>query len=86
MKFCVTCRFFELHDQDSENGMDGVCRRASPFLQGLMNLEALPVYWNCAVWPETFENDWCGEWREKNTDSSDQSEPEQGYDNHNPAA
>ena len=67
MKICATCRFFAPHSETPDNSMDGICRRAPPALQGLMDLESLPVYWKCAAWPETFEDDWCGEWREKSS-------------------
>ena len=73
MDTCETCRFFEPHDTPQDNETEGACRRAPPAMQGQMDLEALPVYWKCAAWPETFADDWCGEWMASQDDQAGQT-------------
>lgn len=55
---CANCKFWDEHREKEM----GACRRATPSLGGLLLKRDL---WNInarGVWPETHEDEWCGEW------------------------
>jgi hypothetical protein len=60
---CGTCRFWELHERGDITDLvpSGYCRRYPPVI-ALSNGDVDNESW-CQATPETFDNDWCGEWQ-----------------------
>jgi hypothetical protein len=73
---CGTCRWHDVegfyrHYKENAEGMGdmGFCRRAPPLPDFIVRWSVLQRGGNpseefvWAVWPETSEEDWCGEWQ-----------------------
>jgi len=60
---CALCRFWE-ETRDDGNGILGDCRIEPPRL-------ARTPHWRLqGVWPETYGQDWCGRWQEREGDDA----------------
>lgn len=71
-KTCCTCQFWEKFGwQDTvEHSSVGECHRNAPQTIQLCQASSLGGQ-NAeydAIWPETLEDEWCGEWKERTDD------------------
>lgn len=67
---CENCRFWEeWQEADAENNRAmGICRRHAPRPRPFCldnSGNSFPEYTDKTEWPNTFEDNWCGEWQAK---------------------
>lgn len=59
--YCKECRFWDvMHDRISTKAQEGRCRRHAPHPEAPLDSSAMGFDLG-AVWPATFDDDWCGE-------------------------
>ena len=60
MTRCDTCKYWERHHAQFSSVVDkGTCRRHAPRAALILDTEASVLD---ATWPETHDDEWCGEW------------------------
>jgi hypothetical protein len=62
---CMNCYYWQQGDLITKDLQDGVCRRYPPTVIYENNEEIKNGGERPVVYPRTYENDWCGEFKDK---------------------